>query len=86
MGSLPCRPAEPAPHPHPRPSTRARHALILASGVHPKVASERLGHSKVGITLDTYSHVLPHMQADAVALVDEALTEAVNKRGSETTR
>ena len=47
---------------------------------------ERLGHSKVGITLDTYSHVLPNMQADAVALVDEALIAAVHKRGSETTR
>ncbi|WP_221930177.1 hypothetical protein [Melghirimyces algeriensis] len=31
-------------------------------GEHPKVVSERLGHSNVGITLDTYSHVLPDMQ------------------------
>ena len=33
-----------------------RHAhatLMLASGVHPKVVSERLGHASVGITLDT---------------------------------
>ena len=48
--------------------------------VHPKVASERLGHSKVGITLDLYSHVLPNMQADAAAIVDVALTAALNKR------
>ena len=27
--------------------------------------SERLGHSKIGITLDLYSHVLPGMEADA---------------------
>jgi integrase len=46
---------------------------MLAAAVHPKVASERLGHSKVGLTLDTYSHVLPNMQADAAALVDDAL-------------
>lgn len=60
---------------------RHAHAThLLASGVHPKIASERLGHSKVGITLDTYSHVLPNMQANAVALVDEALTAALNKR------
>jgi integrase len=52
------------------------------SGVHPKVASERLGHSKVGITLDLYSHVLPNMQADAAASVDEALKAALNKRGA----
>jgi hypothetical protein len=33
----------------------------------PKVASERLGHSQIGITLDLYSHVLPGMQEDAAA-------------------
>jgi integrase len=60
---------------------RHAHAThMLASGVHPKIASERLGHSKVGITLDLYSHVLPGMQADAVARVDEALQAAINKR------
>jgi integrase len=53
---------------------------MLAAGVHPKVASERLGHSKIGITLDLYSHVLPNMQADAAAVVDDALRAAVNKR------
>ena len=53
---------------------RHAHAThLLASGVHPKVASERLGHSKVGITLDLYSHVLPGMQEDAAARVDNAL-------------
>jgi integrase len=61
---------------------RHAHAThLLASGVHPKVASERLGHSKVGITLDLYSHVLPNMQADAAAIVDGALRAALNKRG-----
>jgi integrase len=52
---------------------------MLASGVHVKVASERLGHSKIGITLDLYSHVLPGMQEDAVAKVDAAFTAAVKK-------
>jgi integrase len=62
---------------------RHAHAThLLASGVHPKVASERLGHSKVGITLDLYSHVLPNMQADAAAIVDDALRAALNKRGT----
>src|SRR6516164_1392022 len=42
--------------------------------------SERLGHSKIGITLDLYSHVLPNMQADAAAVVDDALRAALNKR------
>jgi integrase len=60
---------------------RHAHAThLLSSGVHPKVASERLGHSKVGITLDLYSHVLPGMQADAAARVDDALRGALEKR------
>jgi integrase len=53
---------------------------LLANGVHPKVASERLGHSKVGITLDLYSHVIPGMQEDAAAMVDTALKSAMQKR------
>jgi integrase len=60
---------------------RHAHAThMLASGVHPKIASERLGHSKVGITLDLYSHVLPGMQEDAVAKVDAAMQAIKNKR------
>jgi integrase len=49
---------------------------MLASGTHIKVASERLGHSKVGITLDLYSHVLPGMQEDAAAKIDAAFRAA----------
>jgi integrase len=51
-----------------------RHAhatIMLMQGVHPKVVSERLGHSSVGITLDTYSHVLPSMQAEAARAFDQ---------------
>jgi integrase len=63
---------------------RHAHAThLLASGVHPKVASERLGHSKVGITLDLYSHVLPGMQEDAAARVDEALRLAQIRRNKD---
>src|SRR5437879_4075467 len=59
---------------------RHAHAThMLANGIHPKVASERLGHSKIGITLDLYSHVMPGMQEDAAAMVDRALTAARDK-------
>jgi integrase len=51
---------------------------MLAAGVHPKVASERLGHSTIGITLDLYSHVMPGMQADAAEQVDAAIRKAIN--------
>ena len=37
--------------------------LMLSQGEHPKVVSERLRHATVGITLDTYSHVLPGLLA-----------------------
>jgi integrase len=60
---------------------RHSHAThLLASGAHPKVAQERLGHATVAITLDLYSHVLPGMQADAASRVDEALRQALDKR------
>jgi integrase len=55
---------------------------MLASNVHPKIVQERLGHSSIGITLDTYSHVLPNLQADAAATVDAAFRAALDKAGS----
>jgi integrase len=62
---------------------RHSHAThMLASGVHPKIAQERLGHSSVGITLDLYSHVLPGMQAEAVNRVDALLRDALDRRAA----
>lgn len=53
---------------------RHTHAsLMLKAGVHPKIVSERLGHAAVGITLDTYSHVLPNLQEEAARKLDEQL-------------
>jgi integrase len=47
---------------------RHSHATqLLASGVHPKIAEERLGHSTITTTLDLYSHVSDTMQAEAAA-------------------
>ncbi len=57
----------------------ARHAhatLMLRQGVHPKVVQERLGHAKVGTTLDIYSHVTPGLQEAAALRFEEGLTEA----------
>lgn len=60
---------------------RHSHATqLLINGVHPKVVSERLGHSSVGITLDTYSHVLPGLQEEAVKKLDGALRLAIEKQ------
>jgi integrase len=60
-----------------------RHAhptLMLAAGIHPKIVSERLGHSGVAITLDTYSHVIPGLGAQA-ALKAESLVEGEVMQG-----
>ncbi|MFN2597804.1 MAG: hypothetical protein ABR563_11545 [Pyrinomonadaceae bacterium] len=47
--------------------------LLLSAGENPKLASERLGHSSVVLTLDTYSHVLPEMQQAATEKLEEML-------------
>jgi integrase len=59
---------------------RHAHAThMLASGIHPKIAQERLGHATVSMTLDLYSHVLPGMQAEAAKKVGDALSAAMVK-------
>lgn len=53
-----------------------RHAcasLLLAEGIHPKVVQERLGHASISTTMDTYSHVMPSLQADAAEKMDRLL-------------
>ena len=40
-------------------------SLLLKAGVHLKVVQERLGHSSIAITADTYSHVAPSLQREA---------------------
>jgi integrase len=48
-------------------------SLMLQQGTHPKVVQERLGHSQISVTLDTYSHVLPSLQAEAAEKIDELI-------------
>jgi len=54
--------------------------LALSAGVPAKVVSEQLGHASVAFTLDTYSHVLPHMQDAAAAQVEALLLDAPKKK------
>ena len=46
---------------------------LLAKRVHAEIVSERLGHASVGITLDTYSHLLPGLQEEAVRQLEASL-------------
>jgi len=46
---------------------------MLQQGIHAKIISERLGHSGIGITMDTYGHLARGLQAQAVAQLDQWL-------------
>lgn len=53
-------------------------SLMLLRGVPAKVISEALGHASVAFTLQVYSHILPGMHSEAMALLDEVLPAAIN--------
>lgn len=57
--------------------------LLLGRGINPKIVSEMLGHSQVGITLDLYSHVTPHMQQQAADAIDAAFSRYRSQRESD---
>lgn len=60
---------------------RHTHAsLALRANVHPKIVQTRLGHANIGITMDTYSHVMPGQDLDAARLV----ASLVNSPGGST--
>jgi len=66
----------------------ARHShasLMLKQGAHPKIVQERLGHSTISITLDTYSHVAPGLQEAVAKRFDEAMSSKYNKTTNEIT-
>jgi len=59
---------------------RHSHATqLLADGIHPKIAQERLGHSSISTTMDMYSHVTDTMQSDAAEKLDAALGSAIKR-------
>nr|WP_041700759.1 tyrosine-type recombinase/integrase [Clostridium kluyveri] len=53
-------------------------SLMLASGVSSKVAGNRLGHSKVSITLDLYSHVLESVDRETAEKIDMLIKNNTN--------
>jgi integrase len=60
-------------------SARHSHAsLLLRQGVHPKIVQERLGHSSIQVTLDTYSHVAPGLQEAAANGFDDFVRNRVS--------
>ncbi len=57
---------------------RHSHAsTLIAQGEHPKVISERLGHSSIRMTLDVYGHLMPGMDQEVADRLDEAWLQAI---------
>jgi integrase len=67
---------------HARSHSKARFPLVtqlLRAGVHPKVVSERAGHSSVAFTLQRYAHALPDMQQDAADQTQKLVGSLLSK-------
>jgi hypothetical protein len=52
---------------------------MMVRAIHPKIVSERLGHAKVGFTLDTYTHAVQGMDEQAARRIGTALQTAIAK-------
>jgi integrase len=48
--------------------------LLLQQGASPRVVMETLGHSTIGVTMNTYAHVMPAVQREAADQLDRLLT------------
>ena len=57
--------------------------LAMKDGINPKVVQERLGHSRISITLELYSHVSPGMQRQAADLIAGQIYAVGHKTGTD---
>ena len=61
-------------------------AMLIAQGAHPRAMMERLGHSSVTVTLNTYGHLLPALETRLDEALDRvgraAREESIGSRGS----
>jgi integrase len=46
---------------------------LATKRIYLKILQEMLGHSTISITLDTYSHVLPNIQKEAVKAMEDMI-------------
>lgn len=49
---------------------------LIAEGAHAKAIQERLGHSSITVTMDTYGHLMPEIDEGLADLLDFRLQEA----------
>lgn len=63
---------------------RHTHAsLLIHEGVHPKRISERLGHSSIKLTMDTYGHLFEGSDRDSAAKMQSLLAPKSKQPGSQ---
>jgi len=56
-------------------------SLLLAQGVSPRVVMETLGHSQISLTMNTYTHVMPAVQAEAANAMDRIFSPPAGPHG-----
>src|SRR5215472_8820321 len=74
-------PAVKVSHLHSNPSaSRRTHDLrhscasfLLAAGASPRTVMKTLGHSQIGLTMNTYTHVLPEIERAAIDAAARAI-------------
>jgi integrase len=49
--------------------------LLLAQGVSPRVVMDVLGHSQIGLTMNTYAHVVPELRREAADRMEQVIRE-----------
>ena len=51
-------------------------ALLIAEGAHPRAIMERMGHSSITVTLNTYGHLFPALEATLTTNLDRTIAAA----------
>lgn len=51
-------------------------AMLIAEGAHPRAIMERMGHSTIQVTLGTYGHLFPNLEAALADALDEVYRNA----------
>jgi integrase len=52
----------------------------VLEGVSPRVVMDVLGHSQIGLTMNTYAHVIPELRREAADRMDDLLLERDTER------
>jgi integrase len=55
-------------------------AMLISQGAHPRAVMERLGHSSIKVTLDTYGHLFPALDESLTEGLEEQFQEAISSK------